>query len=147
MNQENAIECSTYSEIEELMAFITECYNNGIYVHFINRNHRNINCYAIEKTQIIYIPSELRQAAKIIINAYNEHFCMNENDDDDDDNNENDDKDNEHFCMNEDDDDDDDDNNENDDDEHEQYDEKQNEENYIDSNIAFTCPACNILSL
>ena len=113
MNQESAIVCSTYSEITGLIPFITKCYNTGIYVHFLNINHKNLNCYAIEKTKIIYIPSALKQAATIVMNEYNNHFCINENDDDDHHNNEN----------------------------------EQNEENYIDSNIAFTCPACNILTL
>ena len=141
MNQEDAIMCSTYSEITELIPFITQCYNAGIYVHFLNNNHQSVNCYAIEKTQIIYIPNTLRQAAQIVINTYNEHFGINENDDNDDDNNDDNDDDNsenndEHEENKE--------NNENNesDDENEQ-----NEETFIDSNIAFTCPSCHIQTL
>ena len=143
MNQEGAIMCSTYSEITELILFITQCYNTGIYVHFLNNNHKSVNCYAIEKTQIIYIPNTLRQAAQIVINTYNEHFGINENDDNDDDNNDDDNND-----------DNDDDNSENND-EHEENNEnnesddenEQNEETFIDSNIAFTCPSCHIQTL
>ena len=134
----DAIMCSTYPELTELIPLITQSYNSGIYVHFINNIHQGVNCYAIENTQIIYIPSSLRQAARIVINLYNEHFGMNENDDDDDDNNDDNDDDNsesndEHEENNE--------NNESDE-ENEQH-----EESFIDENIAFTCPACHIQTL
>ena len=125
MNQ--SIVCLTYSEIENQMPFITNSYNNGKYVHFLNLTHQNMNCPFIENTIIIFIPVELKQAANIIINQYNYHFCVNEDDDDDDDNDEDDG-----------DEDDDDDNDEDDGDE---------DDAAIDPIIAFTCPACSVLTL
>ena len=81
----NSIVCLNYSEITQLIPFITNCYNNGNYVHFLNILHQELNCSLLENTVTIFIPVELRQAARIIINEYNNHFCVNEDDEDDDD--------------------------------------------------------------
>ena len=84
MNQGFSIVCLTYSEIENQIPFITNSYNNGKYGHFLNVIHQNMNCFLIENTITIFIPVELKQAARIIINEYNNHFCVNEDDEDDD---------------------------------------------------------------
>ena len=70
----------------------------------------------MDNTITIFIPVELKQAARIIINEYNNHFCVNE-DDEDDDNDEDD------------------------------GDEDDGDESTIDPTIAFTCPACSVLTL
>ena len=44
MNQGFSIVCLTYSEIENQIPFITNSYNNGKYVHFLNVLHQNMNC-------------------------------------------------------------------------------------------------------
>ena len=113
MNQGSYIVCLTYSEIEHQIPFITKSYNNGKYVHFLNVQHQNMNCPFIENTITIFIPVELKQAARIIINEYNNHFCVNEDDEDDDDN----------------------------------EDDGDEDDAAIDPTIAFTCPACSVLTL
>ena len=117
MNQGFSIVCLTHSELENQIPFITNCYNNSTYVHFINVLHQNMNCSLLENTITIFIPVELKQAARIIINEYNNHFCVHEDDEDDDDNEEDD------------------------------GDDDDGDESTIDPTIAFTCPACNVLTL
>ena len=75
MNQESSIVCASHKDITELIPFITQWYNSGKYVHFLNLEHKNLNCFLMESNYIvIFIPVDLKQAAKIIINEYNNHF-------------------------------------------------------------------------
>ena len=99
MNQESPIVCTRHEEIQSLVPLITQWYNAGCYVYFLNLDHMNGNCNFIQDTyKVIFIAAELKQAARVIINLYNEHF-RNEEDDD------------------------------------------------IDPEMAFTCPVCSILTL
>ena len=123
MNQEFSIVCETHLEITNLIPFITQWYNTGKYVHFLNVEHKNLNCFLMGNNYIvIFIPVELKQAAKIIINEYNNHFHVNEDDEDDD-------------------------NDVDDDNDEDDGDEEDDDETKIDPIIAFTCPACSVLTL
>ena len=83
MNQESPIVCTTYEEINSLIPLITQWYNAGCYVHFLNLEHMNGNCNFIQDSyKVIFITADLKQAARIIINLYNEHFRDEEDDDD-----------------------------------------------------------------
>ena len=83
MNQESPIVCTTYEEIQSLIPLITQWYNAGCYVYFLNLDHMNGNCNFIQDSyKVIFITAELKQAARIIINLYNEHFRDEEDDDD-----------------------------------------------------------------
>ena len=86
MNQESPIVCTTYEEINSLIPLITQLYNAGCYVHFLNLDHMNENCNFIQDSyKVIFITANLKQAAKIIINLYNEHFPPKDDEDDEDD--------------------------------------------------------------
>ena len=79
------------------------------------------NCNVIQDSfKVIFIPDDLKQAAKIIINLYNEHFPPREDDEDD---------------------------NDEDDNDEEVDDNDDDVDNEVDPQVAFTCPACGVLTL
>ena len=128
MDYQNPIVCTNYEEITALIPMITRWYQDGTFVHFIKQEHMNENCNLIQDSfKVIFIPADLEQAARIIINQYNEHFPPREDDEDD-----NDDED-----YNDEEDYNDDEVDDNDDD----------VDNEVDPQIAFTCPACGVLTL
>ena len=75
----NQIVCLTYKQITALVPMIRQWYKEGIFVHFIRLEHMNANCSIKEDSKypcikVIFITADLEQAARNIINQYNEHF-------------------------------------------------------------------------
>ena len=83
MDQKTYYMCTTHAELQSLIPLITECYNNGCFVYFLNLNHQEGTCTYIEENYIvIFIDAQLKQAARAIINLYNEHFRLTDEDGD-----------------------------------------------------------------
>ena len=76
--------CTTHAELQSLIPLITECYNNGCYVYFLNYNHQEETCtYSEENYIVIFINAQLKHSARQIIDLYNEHFKLTDEDGDD----------------------------------------------------------------
>ena len=125
MDYQNPIVCTNYEEINALIPMITGWYQDGTFVHFIKQEHMYENCNLMQDSldpaiKLIFISADLEQAARIIINQYNEHFPPREDDEDDNDEDDND----------------------------EEVDDNDDDiDNEVYPQVAFTCSACGVSTL